>query len=120
MNIEKQGANSLFLRNIIMENQNKGNKEEASPQDKSFKSANENIPTSAGGQKDHDYEGGDEETGQVKSEIDEDAESRVKDSELEEKQPQINNEGEFNKDTGWMREEGLSDEERKAAEEEGF
>ncbi len=50
--------------------------------------------------------------------IREDAQSRVRDRDEEEKEPQIDNEGEFNNQTGWTREEGLSDEERREAEEE--
>lgn len=52
--------------------------------------------------------------------IDDDASSRLRDEDKEALEPQINSEGEFTNRTGWVREEGLSDQERREAEEEGL
>ncbi len=52
--------------------------------------------------------------------VDEDAPSRLRDEDKEATEPQINSEGEFTSRTGWVREEGLSDKERREAEEEGL
>lgn len=50
--------------------------------------------------------------------VSEDAQSRMQDDTQNESQPQIDEEGEFTNQTGWTREEGLSDDERRNAEEE--
>lgn len=79
------------------------------------------MPTSAGGNKEYESPNQDDlhnETDYPKNNISDDAESRVLNEEENNMEPQIDEEGEFKSKNGWLREEGLSSEERSAAEEE--
>ncbi len=108
-----------------MENQNQPHREEqgSTPknQEQSKIQTNPDMPTSAGGNREFEAPNQDNlenETLYVKNEITEDAESRIVNEEETNMESQIDEEGEFKKQTGWTRAEGLSTEERKAAEEE--
>lgn len=103
------------------DNQNLGSR--LQPEQQSTARPHQDIPTSAGGHTDHENEDQDKQKDAdsetpTTSDLDEDAPSRLEDEEEQEKQPQINPEGEFREGTGWTRTEGLSAEERSAAEEE--
>lgn len=106
-----------------MENQNQSYKDEqgSSARNQEQNTAKTNMPTSAGGNREFESPNQDDlnnETLYRKNEISEDAESRVLNEEENNMEPQIDEEGEFKPKTGWMREEGLSGEERNTAEEE--
>lgn len=110
-------VNKETQKECLMEYQNQESEDEqgSNPQSEQNKTqSNQDMPTSAGGSKDHQ----DGEQENVDNVVTEDASSRVRDENQEEAQPQIDSEGEFKNKTGWTREEGLSDEERKNAEEE--
>jgi Ca-activated chloride channel family protein len=106
-------------------------------ENQSQQQGNDQMPTSAGGNPDYEnqnnnqsQEGQQNQQGQQPQDrqqnweqssengISEDAQSRMQDDFQNDSQPQIDEEGEFNNRTGWMREEGLSDDERRNAEEE--
>ena len=108
-----------------MENQHQLQSEEqgSSPNNKAQNTPNTDadMPTSAGGNREFESPNQDDlnnETLYRKNEISEDAESRVLNEEENNMTPQIDEAGEFKKQTGWVRKEGLSEEERNAAEEE--
>lgn len=108
-----------------MENQNQPhNKEQGSlpeNQKQEIAQTDSDMPTSAGGNKEFESPNQDDlnnETLYRKNEISEDAESRVLNEEENNMEPQIDDEGEFKPKTGWTREEGLSSDERRTAEEE--
>ena len=107
-------VNKEYQKECMMEYQNQENGEEqgSTPQSEQNKpQSNDDMPTSAGGSKEH-------QNVEKENVVTEDASSRVRDENEEEAKPQIDQEGEFKNKTGWTREEGLSDEERGAAEEE--
>lgn len=97
-----------------MEYPNQENKEEQGSTPLSQQQTSEDMPTSAGGSRDHQ----DGDTEHSPNVVSDDAPSRLRDENEEEAKPQIDEEGEFKPKTGWTREEGLNDEERRNAEEE--
>lgn len=113
----------IIIKSNHMENQNQSYKDEqgSSARNQEQNTAKTNMPTSAGGNREFESPNQDDlnnETLYRKNEISEDAESRVLNEEENNMEPQIDEEGEFKPKTGWMREEGLSGEERNTAEEE--
>ncbi len=115
----------IIIKSNHMENQNQSHKDEqgssARNQEQNTTKTNPDMPTSAGGNREFESPNQDDlnnETLYRKNEISEDAESRVLNEEENNMEPQIDEEGEFKPKTGWMREEGLSGEERNTAEEE--
>lgn len=79
------------------------------------------MPTSARGNKDGEGLNQEElksEAQLPKNDISEDAESRVLNEEENNMEPQIGQDGEFKRQAGWTRKEGLSEEERRTSEEE--
>jgi len=104
-----------------MENKNQSSREEQGSSLEHKQSTNADMPTSAGGNREYEAPNQDDlnnETQQLPSETSEDAESRVVNEEENNMASQIDEEGEFKSKAGWKREEGLSDAERSAAEEE--
>lgn len=111
-----------------MDNQNEQNREGQGSfqQDQEQRGAqsNQGMPTSAGGNSDYENSG-QQQNNSTESDVQrpesgmrDDADSRMRDTDIENEGEEINDEGEFNNNSNWTREEGLSDEERRESEEE--